>query len=125
MKTSRSLLFIILTSVLALLICATVAAGAQGEQKTKVKDLPAAVTAAFQRAYPNAKIKGSSKEVENGKTLYEVESVDGRINRDLLYNEDGTCAEIEETVPVKALPSEVADALKKNFPTGKVMKSEK
>ena len=125
MKTSRSLLFIILTSVLALLICATVAAGAQGEQKTKVKDLPAAVTAAFQRAYPNAKIKGSSKEVENGKTLYEVESVDGRINRDLLYNEDGTCAEIEETVPVKALPSEVADALKKNFPKGKVMKSEK
>jgi hypothetical protein len=83
------------------------------------------VTAAFQKAYPNAKIKGTSKEVENGKTLYEVESVDGKINRDLLYNADGTCAEIEESVPVKALPSDVAASLKKNFPKGKVLKSEK
>jgi len=114
-----------LTFVIALLICATVVAGAQGEQKNKTKGLPAAVTAAFQKAYLNAKIKGTSKEVENGKTLYEVESVDGKINRDLLYNADGTCAEIEETVPVKALPIDVADALKKGFPNGKVMKSEK
>jgi hypothetical protein len=111
--------------VLVLLVGATVVAGAQGEQKIKAKNLPAAVTAAFQKAYPNAKIKGTSKEVENGKTMYEVESVDGKTNRDLLYNEDGTCEEIEETLPVKALPSEVADAMKKNFPKGKVLKSEK
>ena len=125
MNKSRLSLIAILAFVVALLICTTVVVSAQGEQQIKAKDLPVAVTAAFQKAYPNAKIKGSSKEVENGKTLYEVESVDGKINRDLLYNEDGTCAEIEETVPVKALPSDVADALKKNFPKGKVMKSEK
>jgi hypothetical protein len=111
--------------ILAFLVCASVVAGAQGEQKIKAKNLPAAVTAAFQKAYPNARIKGTSKEVENGKTMYEIESVDGKMNRDLLYNEDGTCAEIEETIPVKALPSDVASALKKNFPKGKVMKSEK
>jgi len=125
MKKSRFSLLVNVVLVLVLLICAAVVASAQGEQKIKAKDLPAVVTAAFQKAYPNAKIKGASKEVENGKTMYEIESVDGKMNRDLLYNEDGTCAEIEETVPVKALPSEVADALKKNFPKGKVTKSEK
>jgi hypothetical protein len=125
MNKSRFTLFTTLAFVVALLICAKVVASAQGDQKIKAKDLPAAVTAAFQKAYPNAKIKGTSKEVENGKTMYEVESVDGKINRDLLYNADGTCAEIEETIPGKALPSDVANALNKSFPKGKVMKSEK
>ena len=125
MNNSRFSLFTTLMFVLVFLICGIVVAGAQGDQKIKAKNLPAAVTAAFQKAYPNAKIKGTSKEVENGKTIYEVESVDGKINRDLLYNVDGTVIEIEETVPVKALPSDVADALKKNFPKGKVLKSEK
>jgi hypothetical protein len=124
MNNSRLSLFTTLVFVAALLACATVLASAQGEQRIKVKDLPGAVTAALHKAYPNAKIRGASKEVENGKTLYEVESVDGKITRDLLYNTDGMCVEIEETIPVKALPSDVADALKKGFPKGKVMKSE-
>lgn len=125
MNKSRFFLFTTSVFVMAMLICTTVIANAQSEQKIKAKDLPGAITAAFQKAYPNAKIKGTSKEVENGKTMYEVESVDGKINRDLLYNADGTCAEIEETIPVKALPGGVADALKKGFPKGKVMKAEK
>jgi hypothetical protein len=125
MNNSRFSLFTVSVLVLAFLISASAVAIAQGEQKIKAKNLPAAVTAAFHKSYPNATIKGASKEAENGKTIYEVESVDGKINRDLLYNEDGTCVEIEETVAMKALPSEVADALKKNFPKGKVLKSEK
>jgi uncharacterized membrane protein YkoI len=125
MNKSRFSPFNVLGIVIALLICLTVVARSQGDQKIKAKNLPAAVTAAFQKAYPNAKIKGASKEMENGKAVYEVESVDGKIRRDLLYNADGTCVEIEETVPLKALPSDVTDALKKGFPGGKVMKSEK
>lgn len=125
MHKSRFSLFTTLAFVVASLVCATVLASAQGEQKINAKDLPGAVAAAFQKAYPNAKIKGASKEAENGKTLYEVESVDGKINRDLLYNADGTCVEIEEAIPVKALPDVVANALKKAFPKGKVLKSEK
>ena len=125
MNNSRFSLLAILAIAIALLICATIVASAQGEQKIKAKDLPAAVTAAFQKAYPNAKIKGTSKEVENGKTLYEIGSVDGKINRDLLYDADGTCAELEETISVKALPVDVGNALKRNFPKGKVMKSER
>ncbi len=125
MRTSLASLFTTLGFVGVLLICMAATASAQGEQKIKSKDLPAAVTASFQKAYPNAKIKGTSKEVENGKTQFEVESIEGKINRDLLYAADGTCIEIEETIPVKALPKEVADALIKGFPKGKVLKAEK
>ena len=95
------------------------------EKKLSPKQLPATVSSAFHKAYPAAKIKGASSEVENGKTMYEVESVDGKINRDLLYAVDGTCVEIEETIPTKAVPNEVLSSLKKEFPKGSIQKAEK
>jgi len=95
------------------------------EKKLTPKQLPAAVQAAFHKAYPAAKIKGASSEVENGKTIYEVESVDGKINRDLLYSEDGSVVEIEETIALKSLPDEVSKALKSETGKGKVEKAEK
>ena len=104
---------------------------AQGEKKeTKEKkmtkaDLPAAVIAAFEKAYPNATIKGVSKETEKKVTYFEVESVDGTMNRDLLYTADGKAAEIEETVNTADLPKEIQDALKKGAGKGTVAKAEK
>jgi hypothetical protein len=95
------------------------------EKKLKPKQLPAAVLSAFQKTYPAAKIKGASSEVENGKTVYEVVSLDGTINRDLLYSEDGSVVEIEETIPLKAVPVEVTNALKVETGKGKVQKAEK
>ena len=54
------------------------------DQKIAMKDLPAAVRAALQRESVGATVKRLSKEVEGGKTLYEVETIrDGR-SRDLL-----------------------------------------
>jgi hypothetical protein len=58
-------------------------------KKIPLKDLPAAVIAAFQRTYPKATITGIATEMENGKTLYEVESKDGTINRDLRFTDTG------------------------------------
>jgi hypothetical protein len=109
----------------ALVLSFTGAGFAQVEQKLSAKQLPAAVQAAFQKAYPAAKIKGASSEVENGKTIYEVESVDGKINRNLQYSEDGTVVEIEETIALKTLPAEVSSALKTETGKGKVQKAEK
>ena len=48
MNKSRLSLIAILAFVVALLICTTVVVSAQGEQQIKAKDLPVAVTAAFQ-----------------------------------------------------------------------------
>lgn len=113
---------------LILLLAATGVLLAQGEQKEKKMtkaDLPAAVIAAFEKAYPGAEIKGVSKETEKGITYFEIESVDGKTNRDLLYTADGKAAEIEETVATADLPKEIQAALKKAAGKGTVAKAEK
>lgn len=111
--------------VTAFLLSLTSVAHSQGEKKLTAKQLPSAVKTAFNKSFPAAKIVGASSEVENGKTLFEVESVDGKINRDLLYKEDGTCVEIEETIPLSALPTEVSAALKKEAGKSRIQKAEK
>jgi hypothetical protein len=95
-----------------------------GEKKIAKKDLPAPVMAAFQKAYPKATIKGASTEVEEGKTYYEIESLDGKVKRDLLYLADGTVAEIEETVSPADLPPQVKAAVTDKYPKGKIGKAE-
>jgi len=89
-----------------------------------LKILPPAVLNAFKTAYPHAVIKGTSKETEKGVTYYEVESVDGKMNRDLLYTADGKAAEIEETIAPGALPAAVTQALAKAYPGYKILKAE-
>jgi uncharacterized membrane protein YkoI len=89
-----------------------------------LKILPPAVLNAFKTAYPHAVIKGTSKETEKGVTYYEVESVDGKMNRDLLYTADGKAAEIEETVSPESLPAAVQQTLAREFPGSKILKAE-
>ncbi len=102
-------------------------AAAQDKPKDKAVDLkilPTAVLKAFKASYPNAVIKGASKEVENGVTQYEVESVDGKLNRDLLYLADGNVVEIEETTAPENLPALVKQTLAKDYAGAKVLKAE-
>lgn len=89
-----------------------------------LKVLPEAVLAAFKASYPNAVIKGASKEVENGVTQYEVESMDGTLARDLLYAPDGKVIEIEEAIAAKDLPAAVQATLAKEYPGYEVAKAE-
>jgi len=70
-------------------------------------------------------IKGTSKETEKGTTYYEIESVDGTLNRDLLYTADGKAAEIEEAIASSDLPAAVQQTLAKEFPGAIVLKAEK
>jgi hypothetical protein len=114
------------TGFLLLLSCllASPAVPAQ-EKKISRKDVPAAVLSAFARAYPHAKIRGTSTEVEKGTTYYEIESVDGTQARDLLYLADGTVAEIEEVVAASALPAPVKTAVGNEFAKAKIAKAEK
>jgi len=98
---------------------------AEGKQAAPdLKILPEAVVAAFKSAYPKAVIKGTSKEVEKGVTYYQVESVDGKLNRDLLYTADGKVTEIEEVITPADLPAPVLQTLAKEFPEYKVLVAE-
>jgi hypothetical protein len=121
----RSSLVLLVGLVLGLALVG--AAAAQDKSKDKpvdLKILPPAVLKAFQSAYPQAVIKGASKEVENGVTQYEVESVDGTLNRDLLYLADGKVVEIEETTAPENLPAPVKQTLAKDYAGAKVLKAE-
>lgn len=98
---------------------------AQGEKRIKQKELPAAVQSAFIKSYPRAKIRGVSKEVEKGKTYYEIESIDGTMRRDLLYTPEGEAYEVEETIAATDLPRSVRNALGKQFKVYTIAKAEK
>ena len=116
----------VLRIFLAMALLATFAAGAAAQSKKfTVKDLPAPVKAAFKAAYPKAEIKGVDKEDEKGVTYYEIESVDGKMKRDLLYTADGKVFEIEEGLTAEALPADVSKALAKEHPGYSFIKGEK
>lgn len=87
--------------------------------------LPAAVEAAFKQSYPNATIKHTSKETENGKTIYEVESVDNGLARDINYAADGTAVAIEEVIASADVPAPVSSAIKARYPKATIAKREK
>ena len=102
----------------------SVSASAQ-EAQVKEKDVPTAVKAAFKAAYPNATIRGYAREKENGKTFFEIESKEGDKTRDVLYNPDGTVAEIEESVAATELPAAAQEAIHAKYPRAVITKAEK
>jgi len=122
MKRTQSLMPLL---VLAALVLGVTAAPLAGERQIERKDVPAAVLAAFAGAFPKAEIKGYSTEEENGQTVYEIESVEGLVTRDVTYTADGAVVSLEETLDTSALPRGVKSALKKTFPKGKVLKAER
>jgi hypothetical protein len=86
---------------------------------------PPAVEAAFKKAYPNATVKNVSKETEDGKVQYEVESMDGAQARDLVYLADGSLVNYEELIPASEVPAAVMTALKAKYPKATVTRAEK
>lgn len=108
---------------LALLAAFTLTAG--DSKPVAKKDLPAPVLAAFQKAYPTAKLKACSSEQKDGKTCYELESKDGKTDRDLIYAADGSVMEIEEGLSAGSLPETVKKAVAEQYPKAAIKKAEK
>ncbi|HEY0430716.1 MAG TPA: PepSY-like domain-containing protein, partial [Pyrinomonadaceae bacterium] len=59
------------------------------------------------------------------KVFYEIESKDGDVGRDVLYNADGSVAEIEETVAISDLPAAIRESIKSKYPNAVITKAEK
>lgn len=112
------------TMCMILVLGFAVQASAQ-DKKIAQKDVPATVLSAFQKAYPNPKIKGYLTETEGGKTYYEIESVQGKTTIDALLLPDGTIYEVEEGLPAADLPAPVKAAVSGKYPKGKIIKSER
>lgn len=95
------------------------------DKKVEMKDLPAAVQAAVKEQTTSATLVGLSKEVENGKTLYEVETKVNGKTRDLLLDAKGAVVETEDEVEMTSIPAAAQAALKKKAGTGTIEKVEK
>ncbi len=120
----RNYAIVALSLALAFAMLCT-SASVAGEKKLTRKQVPAAVLTAFEKAYPSATVKGYSKEVEKGKIYFEIESMDGKTGRDVLYNADGSVAEVEESMAAADLPSAVSATVSKEYPKGTISKAEK
>jgi uncharacterized cupredoxin-like copper-binding protein len=81
------------------------------DKKIQAKDLPPAVQQAVQDATRGATIKGYAREVEGGKTMFEVETTVNGHSRDLLFDASGALVEIEEATNLDAVPAAVRTAL--------------
>jgi uncharacterized membrane protein YkoI len=94
------------------------------DTKIQIKDLPAAVQKTVTEQMKNATLVGVAKEIENGKTVYELETkVNGR-GRDLMIGGDGAILSVEQEVDLESVPAPAKTAIEKKAAGGKIKKVE-
>lgn len=104
-----------LAALTALVLAAPVRAD-DGEEKVPLDKLPKAVLAAAKKRFPKAEAKEASKEVADGKTVYEVTFKENGKNIDVSLTPEGTITMIEKEVAFKDLPKAVAATFDKKYP---------
>ena len=112
--------------VLAVLVTgmATLSAVQAQEKKLKREDLPPAVEKTVAEQSKGAAIQGFSTEMEDGKSLYEVELVVSGHGKDISMDKDGNIVEVEEEIPLESLSSPVKDGLTQAAGSGTISKVE-
>jgi uncharacterized membrane protein YkoI len=94
------------------------------EEKVPLDKVPAKVMAAVKDKFKDAEVLSASKEVEEGKTLFEVQlKLNGQAH-DVTLTEDGTIIEVEKEIAAKDLPRAVAEALQAKYPKATYKKVE-
>lgn len=81
------------------------------DTKITMKNLPAAVKATVEAESKNATVKGISSEKENGKTVYELETIVNGRTRDLMIDAAGKVYIVEEQLDAAKAPALVRAAL--------------
>jgi hypothetical protein len=109
-----------------LLFALAFAALSLNAEDTKIKrsDLPAPVQQAIGRISEGARIVGYAKEVENGKTFYEIEMKTGNLTKDVTLDDAGKIVAVEQEVTLASLPPAVKDGIAKAAGTAKIVKVE-
>ena len=110
--------------LLALLAVASLAVAEDQEKEITRTDLPPAVEKTVAAVSQGATIKGFSREVENGQTLYEVEMTVQGHSKDVNIDSSGSVVEVEEQVEMGSLPAAVRLGLQARAGNGKITKIE-
>ena len=97
----------------------------QPETKVKLQDLPPAVQEAVKVHSKGATVRGFSKEIKDGRALYEVElSVKGQ-TRDLTLDAQGSVVADEQQTTLQDIPAAARGAIEKAATGGKLTLVEK
>lgn len=96
-----------------------IAACAGQEETIAVADVPAVVMSAVRTRFPNATATEASREVKDGKTLYEVTLKDGMQQIDVTSTAEGELIEVEGGLTESDLPAPVSRALNSKYPGAK------
>ena len=95
----------------------------QGEKKSSdLEDLPAAVQATAKEQSRGATVRGYTKEIENGKPEYEIETVINGMSKDIALDENGSVLEVEQQTKLASLPAAAREGLQKQAGPGKILK---
>jgi len=109
--------------IIALLAAAFLFAD-EAEVVTKLK-VPDAVMTAFQKSYPDAKVSGYDKEVVDGKTHFEIETMVDKLEKTYVYLEEATLFQIEEEILAKSLPETVLASINTAHPKCEIDEADK
>lgn len=118
--TNRISVNFLLLCTLGALLLGTAAAQ---ERKMKIK-VPPAVQKTVDEQSQGAKIRGLSKEVEKGKTQYELELTVNGHARDMLIDPNGVILEVEEEVTLDSLSPAVKAQVERNIGQAKLLRLE-
>jgi hypothetical protein len=102
-----------------------ITARAEQSQPLDKKDVPPAVVSAFEKAYPDARVTAIEKITAEDQTQYSFEIALDKGEKDVIYQPDGALYAIAEDMASEALPTVVADAVHKAYPTGQIDEADK
>jgi hypothetical protein len=119
-----------LALALSLVLTATVAVRAEdkktekkeekkedAEEKVALDKVPKAILDTVKAKFPDAKLIGASKELdEKKKTVYEIELTVKDVRIDVTLTSEGKIVTVEKVIPAKDLPKVVAEAVEKKYP---------
>jgi len=101
--------------------CALLALAALGQdEKVDFDKCPQKVQDAVKARFPGAKITASSKTIENGAVVYDIEITHGGKKHEMDLKEDGTLVDIEHEIAAKDLPAAVTAAVKTQHPNSTI-----
>ncbi len=98
--------------------------GWAGEEKVPLEKLPPAVKAAVQKRFPGVELLKAGKEVEDGKTTYEVSIKSEGHKIDIDVTPEGAIVEMEKEIDVASLPKAVSGALDAKYRGATLLKAE-
>ncbi len=102
-------------SLVTLLAVGAFAAIRADEDKVPLDKLPKPIVEALKKKFPKAELVEASKEIEDGKTEYEVTIKDDGKKIDVTLTAEGTILGLEKEMAAKDLPKAVTETLESKY----------